>query len=151
MQIASIVRPVKRFLLPTDNLGTAQKLMEDEEFELLPVCAADGALIGAIYRGDTEQALKQEPSSSTAALVESLMSQEPLSCTEADDVMAVAKEAGERDLSQAVVMDEQGGLIGVADLAPYQQSRDPNNGQQNTALDNALEDTFPASDPVPPP
>lgn len=151
MQVKSIMKPLKRFLQPGDDLGTADQMFKEESVSILPVCDQSGTLVGTIDGREVAEALFQSPDSSETALVEVLMSPRLISCLEGDDVMALALKARDEGLSHAMVLDEQGGLIGVAHLTPYQHQREPNAGRQDTTLDNTLEQTFPASDPVPPP
>jgi CBS domain-containing protein len=146
MNIEAIMRPVPRRLTPADELGEARKLLEDEGLDALPVCNEDGTLAGMTI---ADEGFWARSGKSATAPLESVMAPQAMSCTPGEDVMAVAPRAAKRGLSHVAVVDRDGRVIGVADLAPFQQAGTQRGSEgADEALDEALKGTFPASDPV---
>jgi CBS domain-containing protein len=149
MNIEAIMRPVPRRLTPADEIGEARKLLEDEGLDALPVCNVDGTLAGMAI---ADEGFWARSGQSATAPLESVMAPQAMSCTPGENVMVVAPRAAESGLSHVAVVDGDGQVVGVADVGPFQQAnaRSGHEGTEGTdeALDEALKETFPASDPV---
>jgi CBS domain-containing protein len=144
MNIEAIMQPVTHCLAPTDELGAAGKMLEEEGLSAIPVCNEHGAVVGLVAAPDLARAQAAAPGPSVPKRLAALMSRDVLCCSPADDVAALAVRAAARGLSHAAVVDRGGQVQAVVDLAPYQGiPREPYD-----ALDEALKGTFPASDPV---
>jgi CBS domain-containing protein len=144
MNIEAIMQPVTRCLAPTDELGAASRMLEEEGISAIPVCNDHGTVVGLVPAPDLARAQAAAPGTSAPKRLAAVMSRDVLCCSPADDVTALAVRAAARGLSHAAVVDRGGHVQAVVDLAPYQGApREPYD-----ALDEALKGTFPASDPV---
>ncbi|HSP31359.1 MAG TPA: CBS domain-containing protein [Halomonas sp.] len=150
MKIKSIVQPISHPLGPHDSLSTVAKLLEAEEITALPVINHDGTLLGVITRQDVETAGADGDDSSEARAIAEFVRPGCVTCTLADEVAPLANQARSQNHTHAMVVDDLGNLVGIADLSPYQgSSQDVQHREE--ALDEALDETFPASDPISPP
>lgn len=147
MKLETIMRPVRHRLTPADELATAGKVLEEEGLTAFPVCNDDGTLAGMASADEIFSVIQSSPEAGSVSL-ESVMSQPALSCTGADDVEEVAPWAAENGAAHVAVVDWAGRVQGIADLAPFQEAASQGPADPDEALDEALKDTFPASDPV---
>jgi CBS domain-containing protein len=150
MNIEAIMRPVARRLTPANEISEARKILEEEGLDALPVCHEDGTLAGMAVADEAFWAKSGSPKYATTPLG-SVMAPGAVSCMPGDDVMAIAPRAAGSGVAHVAVVDHAGQVVGVADLAPFQQQdfaeNDPREGTEE-ALDEALKETFPASDPI---
>jgi CBS domain-containing protein len=147
MKLETIMKPVKQRLTPTDELGTASRVLEEEGLAALPVCNNDGTLAGMATADEVLTLIRNTPEAGSLQL-EAVLSQPALSCTGADEVEDVAPWAAESGVSHVAVVDWAGRVQGVADLTPFQESASQSLADEDEALDEALKETFPASDPI---
>jgi CBS-domain-containing membrane protein len=151
MKLETIMKPVKQRLRPTDEIGTASRMFEQEGLAVLPVCNDDGTLAGMATADAVFGLIRDTPEAESVPL-QTVLSSPALSCTGADDAEEVAPWAAESGVSHVAVVDWAGRVQGVADLRPFQQAAaqalaGPDEAL-DAALDEALKETFPASDPV---
>lgn len=172
MEIKSIMHSVVRSLMPTDGLGTAGRAFEEAGVTVLPVRDGDGRVTGTVRLYDVNEAIKRSTGNPRSAAVETVMSRDTLTCLDSEDVHELAQKAERMGVTHAMIMNDLGEVKGIADLSPYMVGEsDRNNGQEteqneqnernrddnkqqdhdDDALDEALRETFPASDPISPP
>lgn len=162
MEIKSIMDSVIRTLTPYGGLGTAGRTFEEAGVSVLPVVDADGKVTGTLTLHDVNEALGRTDASPASEAIETIMSREALTCLSTDDVKQMAEKAERLGVTHAIILDELGEVQGVADLSPYQGKDDdndqgddsgkpPRGKDPDSSLDDALQNTFPASDPISPP
>lgn len=143
MKVEAIVKPT-RCLKLEDFLSTAIKRMEEEDSTALPVIDSGGNLVGVVSLASTQAAIDRSPELSLEnTLVETATLPQTFDCTGDDEVSDLLPKATKHDLGQIAVTDSSGRILGVADLAAFRHRVDEK-------LDEAVEETFPASDPISP-
>jgi CBS domain-containing protein len=149
MKIESILPPLSRYLRPNASLSAVARLLEVERLTALPVVNYDGTIQGIITAQDVVAANADASDSEEARVASQLVRSDVVTCTLADEVVSVASQAKSQNCTHVAVIDDSGNLLGIADLSPYQ---DPLHEVQHReeVLDEALEETFPASDPISP-
>ena len=147
MKIESIVQPISHQLSPDNTLSDAAQSLEDAGKTAVPVINDDGTLLGLITKQELEATTAN--AGGQAHAVAELAKPLDVTCTLSDEILTVANQAASQGQSHAAVVDERENLIGIADLSPYQTgTSDAQHGED--ALDEALDETFPASDPISP-
>lgn len=149
MKIESILQPLNHYLRPNDRLPAVAKLLEVKGLNALPVVEYDGTMLGVVTSQDLVMASTDFSDSAKARVVSELVKPECLTCTLADEVVSVANQAKNQNCTHVTVVDDSGNLLGIADLSPYQDPLHDFQHREET-LDEALEETFPASDPISP-
>ena len=152
MKIHSIVQPVSHHLSPDRKLSDVAELFQNAENTALPVMNEDGTLLGLITKQDVANANTANPdntqNNTQDTTIAALVQPVGVTCTPNDDVTSLASQVSTQP--HIAVVDEQGKLVGLVDLSPYQTgTSDVEHREEN--LDEALDETFPASDPISPP
>lgn len=144
------MQPIRHHLLPDDSLSEVARLLEAEKLTALPVTNHDGTLLGLITAEDVAAATPDTSARAEARAISELVRPGALTCTLSAEVASLAKQARVHNHTHVLVVDELGNLVGIADLGPCQVIS-PDVQHREEALDEALEETFPASDPISPP
>lgn len=141
MKVEAIVKPT-RCLKLEDFLSTAIKRMQEEDSTALPVIDKDGTLVGVVSLASAQEAIDRSPELSLEnTLVETATLPQNFDCTGDDEVADLLPKATKHNLSQLAVTDSSGRITGIMDLAIF---------RHDEKLDEAVEETFPASDPISP-
>lgn len=144
MKVKSVMQTAAGHLAPSDSLETAACILEERQITALPVYRQDGSLLGLVTTTDIARA-SLDPQITPAMPVVDVVSTPPLTCGAEDELAPLAARADKEGLTHLAVLDEQGKLVGIADLIQYRAD-----GGRQDGLDEALEETFPASDPISP-
>ncbi|QJR81481.1 CBS domain-containing protein [Alteromonas pelagimontana] len=149
MKIESIVQTVNHHLSPDNKMSDVAKLLEHEGKTALPVINHDGTLLGLVTKREMAEASAGAPAGAPDRGIGELVKPVGITCSLNDDIEDLARQASSQSQTHVAVVDDQGGLVGIADLSPYQKDA---GGVQHReeAVDEALEETFPASDPISP-
>src|SRR5690606_14927483 len=123
-----------------DSLETAAGMLEHRRVTALPVFQRDGSLLGLLTAKDVARA-SFDRQVTPAAPVADVIRIPPMTCRGEDELESLAASARQDDVSHLAVLDGQDKLLGIVDLIQYQAAT----GQQND-VDEALKETFPASD-----
>lgn len=148
MKIESIVQPISHHLTPNHKLSDVAKLLEQEGKNAFPVINNDGTLLGLITKQEVADASAATPDDAQAhATIAELVKPVDVTCTPNDDVATLANQLGSQ--THVAVVDDLGNLVGIADLSSYQTGTSDVEHREDI-LDEALDETFPASDPISP-
>jgi CBS domain-containing protein len=101
----------------TDTVQSAARAMRDRNIGFLPVCDADGQVVGTLTDRDITVRLASDDRSAAQTLVGDLMSREVVSCQAGDDVARAEQLMATHKKSRVVVLDESGGACGVISLS----------------------------------
>ena len=149
MKIESIVQPVSHHISPDHKLSDVAQLLEQDELNALPVINDDGTLLGLITKQKVADAnTVASDSNDKNATIAELVKPVDVTCNPNDDVMALVSQVSSQ--THVAVVDDLGNLVGIADLSPYQTGTSDAEHRED-GLDEALDETFPASDPISPP
>lgn len=138
-KIASVITRNVVVVRPDETLHRAAELMSRLDVGALPVYDGQG-LVGIVTDRDITvraTALNKRPDET---LVQEVMSEQTLSCTEHDDIDDVAQQMGEAQVRRLPVLNREGEIVGIVslgDLATRQHSED---------LDDTLRDISQPSD-----
>jgi CBS domain-containing protein len=107
-----------------DSAQAAAAKMRDDNIGFLPVCDADGRVVGTIT--DRDLALRvvaaDRPSSTLASEV---MTHEVIACSPSDDVHRAEQLMGKYKKSRIICANDEGhpvGVISLSDIAQYETS-----------------------------
>jgi len=101
----------------TDTVQSAARAMRDRNIGFLPVCDADGRVVGTLTDRDITLRLACEDRSAAQTLVGDLMTREVISCRAGDDLAEAEKLMATHKKSRIVVLDESGAACGVISLS----------------------------------
>jgi CBS domain-containing protein len=101
----------------TDTVQSAARAMRDRNIGFLPVCGADGRVVGTLTDRDIAIRLASEDRSAAQTLVGDLMSREVVSCQSNDDLAKAEQLMATHKKSRIVVVDDSGGACGVISLS----------------------------------
>jgi CBS domain-containing protein len=101
----------------TDTVQSAARAMRDRNIGFLPVCGADGRVVGTLTDRDIAIRLASEDKSAAQTLVGDLMSREVVSCQSNDDLAKAEQLMATHKKSRIVVVDDSGGACGVISLS----------------------------------
>ena len=147
MKIESIAQPVSHHISPDHKLSDVAQLLEQDELNALPVINDDGTLLGLITKQEVADAIASDDTQENATIAE-LVKPVDVTCNPNDDVMTLVSQVSSQ--THVAVVDDLGNLVGIADLSPYQTGTSDAEHRED-GLDEALDETFPASDPISPP
>jgi|GEM_PF-6878876 len=155
MKIGVIATPIGDYIVANESLDSAQRKLKNQNVPALPVLRQD-SLIGMLSAKDIAIANLTEPTVESRyppRRVEDLSLSKVVGSNEDEDVDSLIEKATATGADYITVMGEGGRPQALVDLSPYQhhlrKQRVPPAQQQQ--LDESLKESFPASDPVPPP
>ncbi len=120
MKIADLIRKNLTSCAIHDTLERAAQLMWDADVGCLPVIDEHGHVAGMITDRDTCMAAYTQGLPLRAIPVTAAMATHVYSCTESEDVAAVARRMSHHQIRRMPVIDDRGhpiGIISVNDLA----------------------------------
>ncbi|TVP58164.1 MAG: CBS domain-containing protein [Halomonadaceae bacterium] len=154
MQIQEVMTPKAIPVDVRDSVQQAAAIMARENMEAVPV-VGQGKLIGMVSGWDIAVrvvAQQKEPASTPVA---DALSGDFHYCFVGDDCQAVLRTMDQLQVLRLPVVDPEKVLVGMVTmeaLSPGGDSEAARPVEDNSSkLDEALEETFPASDPISPP
>jgi CBS domain-containing protein len=115
--------------VPTDSAVRAAKLMKIENVGSLPVCGGRDSrrLVGIITDRDLAIQIVAERRDPNSTQVEGIMTREPYTCREDEDIQAALDRMEKNQVRRIPVIDSNGfltGIIAQADIATRTHSRE---------------------------
>jgi len=115
--------------VPTDTAVRAAKVMRIENVGALPVCAdrSSRRLVGMVTDRDLTVQVIAEGKDPNDVRIESIMSREPVTCREEEDLETALDRMESNQIRRIPVVDSAGllcGIIAQADIATRGQSRE---------------------------
>jgi len=101
----------------TDTVQSAARAMRDRNVGFLPVCEADGRVVGTLTDRDIALRLVSEDRSAAQTLVGDVMTREVVSCVATDDLARAEELMATHKKSRVLVLDESGAACGVISLS----------------------------------
>lgn len=153
MQIKDVMTSSVKTVGAEETVQTAATLMSAENVGSIPVVEND-RLVGMLTDRDITTRVVAQQRDASRTPVSAIMSGELRYCFDDDDCNEVSRNmAQERVLRLPVVNREKQlvGIVSAGDLTTKAGENEANNVQNDsTNLDESLEETFPASDPISP-
>jgi CBS domain-containing protein len=94
----------------------AARLMRDRDIGFLPVCEADGSVVGVVTDRDLVLGVLAADRPATTA-VEEIMTPDPIVCYASDDLDWCERLMSENQINRMVVVGDDERLVGVVSLA----------------------------------
>ena len=107
-----------------DSAQTAAARMRDDNIGFLPVCDADGRVVGTLTDRDLALRLVDDDRPSST-LVTEIMTREVIACSPSDDVHRAEQLMGKYRKSRIICANDDGhpiGVISLSDIAQYETS-----------------------------
>jgi CBS domain-containing protein len=101
----------------TDTVQSAARAMRDRNVGFLPVCEADGRMVGTLTDRDIAIRLATEDLNASRCLVSDIMTREVVSCRPSDDLARAEQLMATHKKSRIPVIDDDGALRGVISLS----------------------------------
>lgn len=113
---------------PDDTAVQAAKLMRIQDVGAIPVCGGSGRrLVGIITDRDLALQVVAEGADPNRVRVENIMSREPITCREDEDLQTALARMETNQIRRIPVLDSQGlltGIIAQADIATRSENRE---------------------------
>jgi CBS domain-containing protein len=108
--------------VPTDSVARVAKIMKTENVGSIPVCESRKSrrLIGIVTDRDLALHVVAEERDPTSALVQDVMTREPITCSPQDDLQKALHAMQSHQVRRIPVLDQNGQLVGIiaqADIA----------------------------------
>lgn len=153
MQIKDVMSTGVKTVGANETAGTAAALMAAENIGAVPVVEED-RLVGMLTDRDITTRLVAQQRDASTTPVSAIMSGELRYCYETDEADDVARNMAELHVVRLPVVGEGKKLVGIVtagDLTTRAGENEANEAEnQGNRLDEALDETFPASDPISP-
>lgn len=153
MQIKDVMTSSVKTVSANETTQTAATLMSTENIGSIPVVEND-KLVGILTDRDIVTRLVSQQRDPGTTPVSAVMSGEPKYCFEDDDCGDVARNMAEQRVLRLPVVNREKqlvGLVSAGDLTNKAGHNEANEVQnKDSRLDEALAETFPASDPISP-
>lgn len=152
MQVREIMTSSVATITADEPLSAAARLMDKERVGALPVID-DKQLVGILTDRDIvvrAVAKGESPDVPVKTVMTSLVVRY---CHEHDDCHEVARNMADWKVLRLPVFDDNNRIVGIVsagDLQMRAAETCPNDGHDDSNLDEALKETFPASDPTSP-
>lgn len=134
MQCAELMKTDVECITPESTVEDAAKLMRRRNIGFLPVCDAEGCVLGAVTDRDlTLRVLADEKPATT--LVREVMSREVVAVRAREPIQTAQQLMGLRRKSRIMCLDAKGKLVGVislSDLAHQNDAHASSEGVVNT-------------------
>jgi CBS domain-containing protein len=117
MQCADAMKTDVVTVHPDETVQVAARRMRNADVGFLPVCDAEGKVLGTLTDRDITIRLVAEDLQGDSCTVEDVMSREVIACRPADEIAHVEQLMAEYRKSRIVVTDEAGRLFGVISLS----------------------------------
>jgi CBS domain-containing protein len=117
MQCAEVMKTDVVTVSPGDTAQVAARRMRDADVGFLPVCDAEGKVLGTLTDRDIAIRLVAEDLPGGTSAVDDIMSREVIACRPADEIAHVEQLMAEYRKSRILVTDEAGRLFGVISLS----------------------------------
>jgi CBS domain-containing protein len=117
-------RPVE-FVLPSQSVAVVARKMRDANVGFVPVCTADGRVIGVVTDRDLAVRVCAAERSDTRTEVAEVMSRDLVACRPTEDVSEAQELMARHQKSRLLVTDVQGRLLGVISLSDVAGSEQP--------------------------
>jgi len=124
MQCAEVMKTDVVTVTPGDTVHVAARRMRDADVGFLPVCDAEGKVLGTLTDRDVAIRLVADDLPGTCA-VENIMSREVVACRPGDEIAHVEQLMAEYRKSRIIVTDEAGRLFGVISLSDVARLEGP--------------------------
>ena len=153
MKVKDVMATDFKTLAANDTVDDAATLMSSADASTLPV-VENGKLTGLLTDRDITCRLVAQQRDAAATPVSAVMSEQLHYCHGDDDVEGIARKLASLHLLQLPVVDEDKkllGMVSIRDLSARAGESGSNRGKaSDNDLDEALDETFPASDPISP-
>lgn len=119
---------MRRFVLavrPDDTAQTAARRMREETLGIMPVCEADGRVVGVVTDRDLAIRLCAEDLRASVTTVGEVMTQNVIACRSTDRIDEAEAAMREHRITRILVTDEAGtlcGILSLSDLVFYEPS-----------------------------
>jgi CBS domain-containing protein len=126
MKVRDVMTPDVEVIHPQSGLPAAAMAMRKLDVGSLPV-VKDGHLEGILTDRDIAVRAVAENRDLTTALVDDVMSRDPVTIQEDEDVQAAARLMADRQVRRLPVVDHDGrltGILAMADLAVDRETQD---------------------------
>ena len=126
MKVRDVMTPDVEVIHPQSGLPAAAMAMRKLDVGSLPV-VKDGRLEGILTDRDIAVRAVAENRDLTTALVDDVMSRDPVTIQEDEDVQAAARLMADRQVRRLPVVDRDGrltGILAMADLAVDRETQD---------------------------
>lgn len=154
MKVKDVMATDFKSLSANDTVDDAATLMASDDVSTVPV-VEDGKLTGLLTDRDITSRLVAQQRDAAATPVSAVMSDQLHYCHGDDDIQDIVRKLASLHLVQMPVVDEHKkllGMVSIRDLSARAGESGSNRGKTDgNDLDEALDETFPASDPVSPP
>lgn len=121
MQCSELMKPHPATVKAEDSAQVAASRMRDEGIGFLPVCDADGTVLGAVTDRDITTRVVAAGLPGTVP-VGSFMTRETIACRPEDDVREVERKMSLAQVSRVMVIDPNSDrLLGVISLSDVSQ------------------------------
>jgi CBS domain-containing protein len=120
MKCEQIMKRAVECVSPDDTVQTAAERMRDENLGFLPVCDADGRVIGTVTDRDLAIRVLAEGGSASTA-VNDVLTREVIACRPEDDLREAEELMSKRRKSRVMCLDTRGRLVGVISLSDIAQ------------------------------
>lgn len=114
-QVSDLMTRGASTLAPGDTLVKAARLMAEQDIGAVPICA-DGTLLGIVTDRDIAVRGVAEERPLHITRLEDVMSPDPHTCLETDDLDLVVERMKEQQIRRLPVLDAQGQLAGMLSL-----------------------------------
>lgn len=153
MQIKDVMTSNVRTVSADETVQTAATLMSTENVGSIPV-VGDDKLVGMLTDRDITTRLVAQQRDPSKTPVSAVMSEDLRYCFEDDDCREVSRNMAEQRVLRLPVVNRDKKLVGIVsagDLVTKAGEHEANEVQsESSKLDESLEETFPASDPISP-
>lgn len=153
MQVKDVMTSSLKTVSANETAQTAATLMSTENIGSIPVVEND-KLVGMLTDRDIVTRLVSQQRDPSTTPVSAIMSGEPKYCFEDDDCGDVSRNMAEQRILRLPVVNHEKQLVGIVSAGDLTTKADQNEANEveneNSNLDEALTETFPASDPISP-
>ena len=125
MQCSEIMWRTPEHVSPDATVAEAARRMRDACMGFLPVCAADGTVLGVITDRDIVLRVEAGGLVGEVTAVAAVMTTDVIACRPGDSVESAVELMGRLQKSRLVVLDDEAHLAGVISLSDLAQHGEP--------------------------
>lgn len=121
-QCQQIMKRSVHAVAETDDALAAARIMRDEDVGFLPVCDANGSVVGVVTDRDIAIRLCADDGRASTTLVGALMTRGPVTCEPTQSIAHVERVLQSHRITRIVVADDAGrplGIVSLSDIAQY--------------------------------
>ena len=116
MRCLELMERAVHFCCTTDSVVRVAQYMRDYDIGMVPICDADGTVVGVLTDRDLTVRVVAEPASGCARSAGDVMSTHIVSCRPEDDIVIAERLMAQHQKGRILCTDAEGRLAGVISL-----------------------------------